>query len=172
MCISHCSQVPSAQQQVFTGKFRNGTVCIRHSSVLWLLFPGKMILSPLKAVEGGVDDPTAADPRDLPFPSPPAKSPAFPTTPLALSPHQGLGTKLVSQAGYAIHLNPYQAMQTGGRGKGKTKACHTALSLGCTPWTWKASSAPSVVHQNTGFSRAGFFSVQFCDLTADEYPGR
>lgn len=64
----------------------------------------------LKAVEGGVDDPTAADPRDLPFPSPPAKSPAFPTTPLALSPHQGLGTKLVSQAGYAIHLNPYQAM--------------------------------------------------------------
>ena len=94
-----------------------------------------------------------------PFPSPLAKSPAFLTTSLALSPHQGLGTKLFSQAGYAIHFNPYQAMQTGGRGKGKAKACCTALSLGCTPWMWKGSSAPGVVHRNIDFSSVGFFSV-------------
>lgn len=91
----------------------------------------------LKAVKSGADAPTAADPRALPL----AKCPAFPTTPLALSPHQGLGTKLVSQAGYAINLNPYQAVQTGGRRKGKTKAYCTALSLGCTAWTWKGHCA-------------------------------
>lgn len=94
-----------------------------------------------------------------PFPSPPAKAPAFPTTPLALSPPQGLGAKLVSQAVYAIHLNPYRAMPTGGRGKGKAKASCIALCLGCTPWTWKGSSVPGVVHRNTPFSSVGFFSV-------------
>jgi len=90
-------------------------------------------------------------PELCPFPSPPAKFPTFPTTPLALSPHQGLGAKLVSQAGYAIHLNPYQAGQTGGRAKGKTKAYCIVLSIGCTPWTSKGFSAPGVAHRNTGF---------------------
>lgn len=78
------------------------------------------------------------------FPSPLAKSSAFPTTSLALSPHkdyqQSWFPKQVMQ--FILTL-----MQPERKGKEKAKACHTALSLGCMPW-----EGSSVLYRNTSFS--------------------